>query len=791
MPPRQRRRQPPDVDQVRRELAQFGYTLPMTVTRIKNVRQMFTVFDEQAQQRARLSITKFKYLKKHGRPEYNPYHVLPVNERHMDEKDRTSLGRFIQRQGRNLANKSDKFKKDLHHLYTVNIANMVKERDFKFRVDQENYEASLTGFLLAVRDSLHRLKKEVILTIRKVDGSVTYAYANDRTIDFLAQVVQDEEDLPEIADSDVNILEALVQVDEVDVEFRNPTPGRRIMGGCFPYFNTFPGLDLSKYGIFDRFDIANYDDNCVVLACKESGRMTTEELNYLRSIVRTRVFPRSALKEICRIFNVAIKTWVYYDEDNSFSHHDFGFDPFHPIKLVLWKGHYMLNEKVNVTEFYIRNRKRIETDPRFAQHPRKRELIKVSGSRYTFSKDPYMPIISVIKLLMQEGYMTPMTDEQYRSVAFHWKPFNEELKFCPAMIIPLTAPAPNYGFIHSHFGHPEMYGKWFFGYTPCIEDVPTRLDDLQRVVKEIMPNATLNVRFYTKASELMQAIMQLYGCFEGCYAVGEPLAAQIKEKVLYPAPHTFNRHPLLCFSDLYYVDLNGAYLSCIEGIPMGKDLLVDDVTDLPMNTKIRELVEKLYWKRKDVESSNPYLAKTLKVLATSCWGYSAKRPKMLQNKYTQNLKKRIETHAPMVLSYKNVGGEAGVTTEVLPTSINYTYPQFALAVLTKFNRLMAEIVQMGVRPLYYNIDAILINRKDYDLLEHVGMVGQRLGQFKLDKVFTKIYIRSARKYVARLKDGTFYYHCIPKEEMEYLKTQPDPVEAYFNMTRLRKPHNPE
>ena len=70
------------------------------------------------------------------------------------------------------------------------------------------------------------------------------------------------------------------------------------------------------------------------------------------------------------------------------------------------------------------------------------------------------------------------------------------------------------------------------------------------------------------------------------------------------------------------------------------------------------------------------------------------------------------------------------------------------------------------RIYYENIDAILIDENDYNKLVGLGYVGDKLGMFKIEHIFTEIAISSGRKFVATLEDGSKLIHC-PKKDIDY------------------------
>ena len=48
----------------------------------------------------------------------------------------------------------------------------------------------------------------------------------------------------------------------------------------------------------------------------------------------------------------------------------------------------------------------------------------------------------------------------------------------------------------------------------------------------------------------------------------------------------------------------------------------------------------------------------------------------------------------------------------------------------------------------------------------LGYIGQKLGQFKIEHIFSEIAIKSSRQYVSTLDDGSKYYHCV-KDSINY------------------------
>ena len=147
----------------------------------------------------------------------------------------------------------------------------------------------------------------------------------------------------------------------------------------------------------------------------------------------------------------------------------------------------------------------------------------------------------------------------------------------------------------------------------------------------------------------------------------------------------------------------------------------------------------------------------------SVWGYSISKPKVIKNKYVQNVDFYSNKYNRFVLKIN----EHFVSTVNTFVS-HYTFPQFAKSVLDEYNKFFNHI--KSIIPVYYeNIDAILTNEEGYNKLNEMGLIGESMGLFKLDKVFKEIAIISNRSYVATTINNERVYHCTKKDYDEVVK----------------------
>ena len=120
----------------------------------------------------------------------------------------------------------------------------------------------------------------------------------------------------------------------------------------------------------------------------------------------------------------------------------------------------------------------------------------------------------------------------------------------------------------------------------------------------------------------------------------------------------------------------------------------------------------------------------------------------------------IASHINYVIEFDD-----SVVKMIKSISFQYSYPQFAREVLNNYHKKMSEIRKL-CNIYYENIDAILIDEADYNKLLALGYIGNELGKFKIEHIFTEIAISSSRKFVATLEDGTKLIHC-PKKDINY------------------------
>ena len=120
----------------------------------------------------------------------------------------------------------------------------------------------------------------------------------------------------------------------------------------------------------------------------------------------------------------------------------------------------------------------------------------------------------------------------------------------------------------------------------------------------------------------------------------------------------------------------------------------------------------------------------------------------------------IKSHINYVIEHDN-----DIVKMIKSVSFNYSMPQFAREVLNNYHTKI-EAIRKLCKIYYENIDAILIDEDDYNKLVSLGYVGNDLGMFKIEHVFTEIAIMSSRKFVATLDNNEKLIH-LPKKDIDY------------------------
>jgi hypothetical protein len=118
-------------------------------------------------------------------------------------------------------------------------------------------------------------------------------------------------------------------------------------------------INLERYMIFNTLDERTIklmdEDNCLIYACKQFG-LSEDIIDHMKEIIKTKSFTLKKLKIIAEDTNIG------FDVEDNCRHHRIGNQDGVVVPLMLFKEHYMLNERVKISPFYLRNYYEIEAD---------------------------------------------------------------------------------------------------------------------------------------------------------------------------------------------------------------------------------------------------------------------------------------------------------------------------------------------------------------------------------------------------------------------------------------------
>lgn len=687
--------------------SEYGYQVPANFV-YRNNKTPVRVYDEQNEVHENLTLQQLRYRINRAATLRQPYFDrnlmnLPISNDQRNEN--TAFDRWCAKQN-DIDSYDDEFKHKAFDYYKQAIPTIARKRNSNFDFDSNNNIAQLYGFVSALK-TIDYSNFDVRLTIRDTNNNISYCHANANTINFLMNSFNTVQD---VGDSSDVLLNNLCDVQSIYVEFRPLNNNGRAAPGFFPYINK-SNINLSHYGIYNNEkDIIN--ESCLITAIRSSGLLNDENMKLLQSMIKTRNVMKSDLRKISDMFQFNVRVQIIKDEKGKDCHYDIKHNEKYPtLKLVVIYDHYILNKTTIVPEF---------------------------------GKRPMSPF-NIIKKLKEKNLLQPLSEKTIKKLILTYEHINDNGIVCDMSYRPLIVKQPKIK--KWNLMHKVNQSKRFFGYVPEENEINERLQELQKAIDTLPLRHPIKVSDYYRFSELGQIILFETGCYDGVYELTGKMANDIRSTLKFPQTKITNGETFYSNERLYYLDLNAAYMNFVKYIPSG--------IDNHANHKVDSIIKQLYeLRQKSKREGKDKLATTLKFIMNSTWGYSIQRPKVLKNKYVQNVDGYVERFGKFVLK---VSGNFVTTVNTFVP--HYTFPQFAKSVLDEYNKFFDKI--KSIVPVFYeNVDAILTNEDGYNKLNELGYIGEEMGKFKLDKIFTEIAIISNKKYVATTDKGERIFHCI-------------------------------
>ena len=217
------------------------------------------------------------------------------------------------------------------------------------------------------------------------------------------------------------MIQKLTQIRFINIDQTNPPhgSGRRKHEGKFWRWllKGFPEINLDRFMIFDKLDKHAVDmiqrDNCFIYACQMAG-LNDDLINDMRYSIHKHSMTRQDLTTIARTHDLKIHIKepgrsYYINPSGSIL-----------VRLVLMRNHYMIDEKVSVSSYYILHKKEIMTDrvTRYWSRENKMRIIGIDAKGY-YLKSPtnQFSLRKVITALFQVDAFKPITMNDYRAYA--------------------------------------------------------------------------------------------------------------------------------------------------------------------------------------------------------------------------------------------------------------------------------------------------------------------------------------------------------------------------------------
>ena len=204
---------------------------------------------------------------------------------------------------------------------------------------------------------------------------------------------------------DLKKLGIIISTDDKQKAKRNKREGR-----FWKWYLNFKEIDLSRFMIFHKLNKEEVHiierDNCFIYACAMAG-LDSKILDDLRYNIQKRSIATSDITRAAKECDLKIKVKLengqsYYVGNGS-----------HEIKLLLMNHHYMVNERVKVSPYYIKHRDEINSD-RNTKYWKLEERMKIEGKyngHYLKGKD--FSLRKVILALFEVNAFTPISTGDY------------------------------------------------------------------------------------------------------------------------------------------------------------------------------------------------------------------------------------------------------------------------------------------------------------------------------------------------------------------------------------------
>ena len=562
----------------------------------------------------------------------------------------------------------EQLKSDSHKL----SAKLSKKNAFTHHVNNIN---DLLPFINAIEVAMPTLGKNLRLTITDKDGISHQRFITKNTLRAIVDIFDEHVDP---VDSEGDLFRGYNNVSSIRVEFVDKKLSGKLAPGYFPYWN-LSKFDLSRYGIYQNEKHPCINESCLVTAFDESELLTLDEFAMLRSFIKTRHVLKEDIKKIAELLKIDIKL-AHRGIKKELK--DFHYDS----TVFYWTADGVVSYNVNQYEA-LKSSNRIINLTLFTifqefEHYVLTDTLEQDIITEYFGEGKKANLTMVLIEMFKRNLFEPMTEEVRNQLDYSFKHRTGNYNMSRPIIIPKR------GFKSGVFNKVK-HGKLLFGFDVFEYSVDVLLNNLQKVVDRIVNG--VNVCCYTRYSDLMQRILFVHGCFENVLESSGDRNKTVRDSIVFPKSRTYNGKSLYLEGKYYYIDMNGSYLSFINGIPHNLD------EGCERNYNINDLIRKMFNIRKELKAADNPLEKTLKLMMTSSYGCSIRKQKMIKTKFSDNVDKALDDYGQFVSGYNYKYGKKGFVSKVKGFCPHFSYPQLTSLIMKNYN----EFWTMWKRKLTY------------------------------------------------------------------------------------------
>ncbi len=171
-------------------------------------------------------------------------------------------------------------------------------------------------------------------------------------------------------------------------------------------------INLERYMIFNELDDRTIklmeSNNCLIYACKQFG-LSDDIIDHMKDIIQVKSISKSKLKDIAKECNIS-----FYLEEKDGRHHKIGTMNNVVIPLLLLENHYMLNERIKVSTYYVNHCDEIENDPKISDRSIewKQTITRKVGNSYRHDQ-PDFPLKLILKTIFEVKGFDPIKVGDY------------------------------------------------------------------------------------------------------------------------------------------------------------------------------------------------------------------------------------------------------------------------------------------------------------------------------------------------------------------------------------------